>query len=174
MHLDWIEGGAVRVLLSQQELKLFGTDFASLKENDDRSKTVIRRILRMVGKQTGLAVGTTLTVEAAPVKDGCLLLITPHTTPKEEGVYIFETKNTQNLLAFLQLAEQRQPSFLPAVHRDRERFFLVIKEKDPLQVALFGEFATLSAKGNIAAALVAEHTEFLGVGQQAVPFLPQS
>jgi hypothetical protein len=171
MHLDWIEGGAVRVLISEQELKLFGTDFQSLKENDARSKIIIRRILRVVGKRAGLTVGTAMTVEAAPVKDGCLLLITPRYTPKQDDVYIFQTEDTEKLVSLLQAAEKWQKPLSPAVYRDKNKFFLVAREKDPLQVAPLGEFVSLSAKGNIAAALVAEHTDFLGVGKQAIPLI---
>lgn len=167
MHLDQIEGGVIRVLISEQELKFFGTDFQSLKENDIRSKKVIHRILRAVGKRAGLTMGTAFTVEAAPVKDGCLLLITPRYTPKEDGVYIFETKDTKTLITLLRLADRLSP----AVYRDKNKFFLIAREKDPLKVAPLGEFFTLSAKGNVAAALVAEHTEFLGVGTQVIPLL---
>ena len=97
MQISHIQGGVLRVLLSDDDLLKFGTDFASLRENDPQTKAIIRRILHAVSEKQPLPQETAVTVEAIPTDGGCLLLITPQ-LPAAENVYTVWVAEEQALL----------------------------------------------------------------------------
>lgn len=97
MQISHTAGGALRVLLSDNDLSRFGTDFAALREGDPQTKAVIRRILRAVFDKEALPNETALTVEAIPTDGGCLLLITPH-THANQNVYTVTVADDSTLL----------------------------------------------------------------------------
>lgn len=97
MDITRTEGGALRVLLSDSDLKHFGADFAALGERDPQTGVVIKRILRAVLKKMPLPRDTALTVEAVPTDDGCLLLITPRPRATD-NVYTVTVAEKEGLL----------------------------------------------------------------------------
>ena len=102
MQVKRVQNGVLRVLISDRELERFGASFSSLRQKDPHTRRVIRQILTAVCSKVDLPFDTILSVEAAPIDGGCLLLITPRSAPPERGedIYIFSLKDGNALLSF--------------------------------------------------------------------------
>jgi len=166
MQITHTESGALQVLLSDNDLKRFGTDFATLKEHDPQTKTVIKRILRAVFEKETLPQETTLTVEAVPTDGGCLLLITPQPRAAE-NVYsiLFSDENT--LLQLGETLQKRVPDGIlgAALYRLPDCHCLLLyceRITDRLQSLLY-EFGAVHI-GSIPAARAAEYGTPLFIG----------
>jgi hypothetical protein len=165
MHVDWIQGGTIRVLVEKEELTRLGADFDTLKERDPRCKTAVRRILQTVGQKAGLSPGTRLTVEAAPVEGGYLLLITPRdAVTKDAATYIYAFDTEDRLLGMLQQCKSLLQSLPTALYRDEHRFFLVLYQEDAIAAGRIGEFGRLWGQGAVQTARITEYAVPVKVG----------
>lgn len=165
MHIDWIQGGTIRVLMGNEELTRLGADFDTLKEKDSRCKAAVRRILQTVGQKAGLSPGTRLTVEAAPVDGGYLLLITPKDTiTKDAGTYIYAFDTEDALLDALQHCKHVLRSLPAALYREDHRFFLILYEENQIAASRIGEFGRLWGKGAVKTARITEYATPVKVG----------
>lgn len=169
MQVSRIEGGALRILMSDKELSRFGASFASLKEKDPRTKAAIRRILKEVCDKEGLPAGVVFTVEAAPTEGGCLLLITPRPLPPDEdGIHIFAPESAEVLPALAAACRRAMPDGIIAsalyAYENGYRLLLYAPRLPAHISALLCEFAAFVGGGKIAAAHIAEHGTPLFIG----------
>ncbi len=169
MQVSKIEGGSLRILISDKELSRFGASFASLKERDPRTKATIRRILQAVCVGEGLPPGTVLTVEAAPTDGGCLLLVTPKPLPPaEDGVHIFAPESADILPAFAAACRRAMPDGIIAsalyTYENGYRLLLYTPQLPQTVRALLSEFAPTTGGGKVAAAHIAEYGTPIFVG----------
>lgn len=169
MQINKIEGGSLRILMSDKELSRFGANFTSLNADDPRTKATIRRILRAVYLKEGLPTGTVLTVEAAPIDGGCLLLITPGPQSMEQdGIHIFAPQSAQILPALADACKRAMPDSIVAsalyAFEDGYRLLLYAPHLPEHVAALLTEFAPFVDGGKVAAAHIAEHGTPLFIG----------
>ena len=137
--------------------------------DDIATRHVILRLLRVAEERLLLPTDTDVTVEALPIDEGCLLLLTPHRaqTLHEPAVYTFIT--TDDLLRFGRCLQEISPRLFPtsSLFGWQTEYRLIIYPDMPLasdcrQRLL--EFAIPTAKGYIAAAYTEEHGARLIIG----------
>ena len=126
MQVRHLTNGAVRILLTDRELQRFCADFFALRENDPKTASVLRRILKTACPETLLGTGQHLLVEAAPVDGGCLLLITPK--KREEGILCLRVSSAAAMKRLLTAAEHllRNGAQNAAVYRLGEQYYLLL------------------------------------------------
>lgn len=162
MDITRTAGGALRVLLSNSDLKRFGTDFASLDERDPQTRAVIKRILHAVLKKTPFK-ETAVLVEAVPTDDGCLLLITPR-THATDNVYAVLVADDNALLS-LGTAISPNGFAASALYRLPDGYGLLLYcEQTEVEVAaLLHEFGKVHI-GSVPAAAIKEYGRPLIIG----------
>ena len=71
-----MRGGGYRVFLSDEDLKQWGLDFASLDSRSPETRALLTAVSLIV-HGSGDPEGDGMEVEALPVEGGCFLLFTP-------------------------------------------------------------------------------------------------
>lgn len=178
MQVKRIQNGALRILISDRELARFGASFSSLREKDPRTQHIIRQILSAVCAKVDLPFETILSVEAAPINGGCLLLITPRAAPPARGedIYIFALKDGNALLSlaagYRQHAVPDEDLLASSLFawEGGYRLILYCTRLSPAVEAVLGEFAEPAGAGLVQAARIAEHGEAVYIGN-ALPML---
>ncbi len=172
MQVKRIQNGTLRILISDRELARFGASFSSLREKDPRTRRAIRQILAAVCSKVDLPFDTILSVEAAPVDGGCLLLITPRSAPPERGedIYIFSLRDGNALLSFATGIAQND---LPAdeilgsslfLWEGGYRLILYCTGLSDATAAVLGEFAEPVGTGLVHATRIAEYGDAIYIG----------
>lgn len=165
MQVKRIPGGTWRILMSDRELTRFGVSFSALQEGDSHTETAIRRILTAVCAKAEMPTGTVLTVEAAPVDGGCLLLITPH---MQGSVYIFSLEDAGALLSMAAGIRRLQPDDEVASSSlyvmDGGYRLLLYGTPTPDHLAQLMEFAQPTGSGTVSAAKITEYGKAVFVG----------
>ncbi len=172
MQVKRIQNGALRILISDRELARFGASFSSLREKDPHTKRVIRQILAAVCSKVDLPLDTILSVEAAPVDSGCLLLITPRSAPPERGedIYIFALQDGNALLSFAagcrgaDLSKEEILSSSLFALEGGYRLILYCTALPRAMKAVLCEFAEPAGTGLVAATRIAEYGEAVYIG----------
>lgn len=172
MQVKRIQNGVLRILISDRELGRLGASFSSLREKDPHTRRVIGQILTAVCSKVDLPFDTILSIEAAPVDGGCLLLVTPRTAPPERGedIYIFSFQDGNALLSFAAGVSQTD---LPAdeilssslfLWEGGYRLILYCTALPDNAAAILGEFTEPVGTGLIEATRTAEYGEAVYIG----------
>lgn len=169
MQISRLENGILRVLMSDAELLRFGSDFSSLQENDPRTQTTVKRILKVVCAKEGFPFGTALTVEAVPTDSGCLLLITPPPiAPKNDGIHIFAPPDAAVLPKIADVLQRTMSDGLLACslysYEQAYRLLVYAPHMPVHTAALLSELAPFVGGGKIQAAHIMEYGAPLFVG----------
>lgn len=190
MKMELLENGCLKIVLSNDELEEMGLTFERLDYRNMETQRTIQRLLQIARQETGFHHSGDLTVEAIPLEDGCLLLLTPTFArrrvrmKKAVGPYIYRVEDIDGLF---RLAEnwKRMDARLQAagpsdwtaagssLYHMEDAYGLVLYPATPLTReanALLQEFAQPAGEGDAAAAYTAEHGTPLAIGD-ALPRL---
>ncbi len=190
MKIELLENGCLKIVLSNEELEDMGLTFERLDYRNAETQRAIQRLLQIARQETGFHHNGDLTVEAIPLEDGCLLLLTPTFVrrrirmKKAVGPYIYRIADIDGLF---RLAEnwsrldarggEMGPSDTAAagssLYHMEDAYGLVLYPAIPLTreaSALLQEFAQPAGEGDAAAAYTAEHGTPLAIGD-ALPRL---
>ncbi len=88
MHIERLDKAKIIISLCSQDMQDFSFSFERMSFQDERSKTVMMRLLKLASLKTGMHLsGRTVLVEALPFTDGCMLLVTLLDKEKSRRVY---------------------------------------------------------------------------------------
>lgn len=146
-----------------------GVNFHSLKAHSPRTKAAIRRILRLICAKEGFAAGVTLSVEAAPVDGGCLLLITPIPLMlPQDGIHVFTPSDAKALPMLATTCERAARDAIIAsslyAYEGGYRLILYAPHLPKMIAAQLCEHASYVGDGKVLAAHIAEYGVPLFVG----------
>ena len=183
MELTRLHNGCLRIWLTETDLERMGLSFDRLDASDPTTRLAMGQILLAAEQQTGFIPSGNLMVEALPIQNGCLLLLSPigdsqSWKPKRAGgPYIYAVETAEQLL---RLAENWKrfavrEELLPAssLYRWDTHYRLIVYPAasfPPGMRQLLTEFTTETGEGDAAAAFIAEHGKALLIGN-ALPRL---
>ena len=186
MRMERLENGCLKIILSEQELATRQLSFSLLDYRDTATRQALDALLREAQQRTGFSPTGAMLIEAAPLDDGCLLLITPE-TPRARlrirravGPFVYTIADADSLLA-LAHGWCRDPIHArslaaSSLYRDHESYRLVVYPAltfSKKSRRLLETFAAGWREGDAAAAFVAEHHTPLVIGN-ALPTLTAS
>lgn len=185
MKMELLENGCLKIVLTNEELREMGLTFESLDYRNTETQRAIQQLLLTARQETGFRHNGDLTVEAIPLEDGCLLLLTPSLSrrrvrmKKAVGPYIYRIPDVDGLFRLAENWSRLQAHRLPdpenscvaaagsSLYRLGDGFGLVLYPAMPLPreiSALLQEFAQPAGEGDASAAFTAEHGQPLVIG----------
>ena len=176
MHMERLGNGCLTILLSDQELSGMGVSFGSLDYQEPETRQALQSLLTAAREEAGLPPEKHMLVEALPVEDGCLLLITPmprrrqirmRRMEKPRVLSVADTDNLLRLAAGLHKTVGHLPPLLASsLYRFEGGYRLVIyPSRTPSQVwHLLSEFGQAAGEGETAVAFTAEHGTVITIG----------
>lgn len=185
MKMELLENGCLKIVLTNEELEEMGLTFERLDYRNAETQKAIQQLLILARQETGFRHNGDLTVEAIPLEDGCLLLLTPSIArrrirmKKAVGPYIYRVPDIDGLfrlaenwnrLQACRLSDSEAPGISAAgssLYRLDDAFGLVLYPAMPLPReagALLQEFAQPIGEGDASAAFAAEHGQPLVIG----------
>ena len=182
MKMELLESGCLKIVLSNEDLEEMGLTFDRLDYRNAETQRAIQRLLLLARQETGFHHNGDLTVEAIPLEDGCLLLLTPAYArrrvrmKKAVGPYIYRVPDINRLQAQRGDAPERTLTAGSSLYQLGGAYGLVLYPAMPLTKeasALLQEFAQPAGEGDAAAAFAAEHGQPLAIGD-ALPRLWQA
>ena len=192
MKMELLESGCLKIVLSNEDLEEMGLTFDRLDYRNAETQRAIQRLLLLARQETGFHHNGDLTVEAIPLEDGCLLLLTPAYArrrvrmKKAVGPYIYRVPDIDGLFRLAENwnrlqaqrgdAPERTLTAGSSLYQLGGAYGLVLYPAMPLTKeasALLQEFAQPAGEGDAAAAVAAEHGQPLAIGD-ALPRLWQA
>lgn len=189
MKMELLESGCLKIVLTNEELEEMGLTFERLDYRNAETQRAIQRLLLLARQETGFHHSGDLTVEAIPLEDGCLLLLTPAYVrrrvrmKKAVGPYIYRVSDIDGLFRLAENwnrlqgdAQERTMTAGSSLYQLGSAYGLVLYPAVPLTKevnALLQEFAQPAGEGDAAAAFAAEHGRPLAIGD-ALPRLWQA
>ncbi len=171
MKLEPLNSGCLKIWLSHTDMHRWGLQFDRMHAQDSATRRTILKLIAVARERGMFGTHVGLTVEALPIDEGCLLLITPHTAPPlptpEPTVYTVADADALLHLgkALHTIPEQQLPT--ASLYRWNQEYRLIVytgTEPAHPYHQLLGEFADRLADGCAAAAYTEEHGERLLVG----------
>ncbi len=165
MYLEEWENGCLTILLSNSELDGWGLCFDSLNPTDPVCRQGLSNLLSLAKKQTGIPLDQRVRVEALPVEQGCLLLVTPLPRRRRlrmrrtESERVYTIASTDHLLAMAVAVKPPLPVLYSSIYRWGEGYRLVVAPLpgfEPID-RILTEYGRLIGKGGVTAAITAEH-----------------
>lgn len=193
MKMELLENGCLKIMLTDEELQAMDLTFERLDYRNAETQRAIQKLLSAARQETGFHSNGDLTVEAIPLENGCLLLLTPSLSrrrirmKKAVGPYIYRIQDIDGLFCLaenwnrLQSRRRLTPGAAciaagSSLYRLDGAFGLVLYPAMPLSKeigALLQEFAQPAGEGDASAAFAAEHGQPLVIGD-ALPRLWQA
>ena len=173
-----MRGGGYRVFLSDEDLKEWGLDFASLDSRSSATRALLTAVSLIV-HGSGDFESDGMEIEALPVEGGCFLLLTP-TAPatrkprwrRAAAPLVYRASDADalwGLAAAVAPASPDERSLFAAgsLYAFADGYRLVLYPFEPLSAAMaarLAEWAEPVGVGGAAAAFVAEHGKPLLIG----------
>ena len=172
-----MRGGGYRVFLSDEDLKAWGLDFASLDSRSPATRALLSAV-SLVVHGSGDFESEGIEVEALPVEGGCFLLLTP-TTPairkpklrRAAEPLVYRVPDADALWgladAIATPSAGRSRFAAGSLYAFPDGYRLVLYPFEPLSAAMaarLSEWAEPAGVGGAAAAFVAEHGRPLAIG----------
>lgn len=189
MKMELLENGCLKIVLSDEDLRDMGLSFEKLDYRNLETQRAIQQLLLTARQETGFRHNGDLTVEAIPLENGCLLLLTPTFArrrirmKKAIGPYIYRISDVDGLFRLAEnwnrLQKRSNGTEPPAcaagssLYGLENAYGLVLYPAVPLPreaSTLLQEFAQPLGEGDAAAAFAAEHGRPLLIGD-ALPRL---
>ncbi|MBQ8752675.1 MAG: adaptor protein MecA [Clostridia bacterium] len=184
--MERLENGCLKIILSEQELSERRLSFSLLDYRDAATRQALSQLLKEAQQRTGFHTTGTLLVEAVPLSDGCLLLITPEPTRSRlrirrvTGPLVYTIADADSLLS-LARGWRRDPQnarslLSSSLYREAEGYRLVVYPAPAFSKRarrLLEVFSVECREGEAAAAFVAEHDTPLLIGN-ALPVISTS
>lgn len=88
MHIERLDKAKIIISLCSQDMQDFCLNFEKMNFQDEHSRVVMMRLLKLASVKTGIHMhGRTVVVEALPFDGGCMLLVTLLDKEKSKKVY---------------------------------------------------------------------------------------
>lgn len=174
MKMEPLKSGRLKIWMTQSDMQRFGLSFDTMNTRDAATRHAVLRLLNIAKQRHAFFACDGLTVEALPISEGCVLLLTPggHRrayTPAKPTVYTI--RNADDLLRFGNSLSRVPRHKLPAASLfgwEQEYRLILYADTDALTAEpcnrLLLEFAEPIANGYSAAAYTEEHGRALAVG----------
>ena len=182
MHMELPENGCLRITLSAEDMRKMGLRFEDMNYGDPATRKAIQSLLEYAAQKLHFESGAHLLVEALPIEEGCLLLITTASEHRQTSirprraagpaVYAIEDENT-----LFQLADAWKRRFRPtaddtpvigelasSLYIVEDGYRLIVYDQPPGGTIILTECAHPAGEGDLAAAYVAEHGRALVIG----------
>ncbi len=170
MQMERLENGCLKIVLSEQELCDRRLSFSLLDYRNTETRQALSRLLREAESRTGFHAPGTLMIEALPLSDGCLLLITPEQSRprlrlrRSVGPFVYRLPDADCLLA-LAAGFGSDPLHVrslsaSSLYREGEGYCLIVYPALTFSKKtrrLLETFAVSWREGEGAAAFAAEH-----------------
>lgn len=176
MQMKTLANGTVRILLTDRELAHFHTDFFSMRENDPKTATALRRILKAACPDMLKATKRQLSIEATPIVGGCMLFITPQNA-REETLFCLCAADTAALCRLIAAAKRTLGGdTVAAVYHLYDRYFLLLYGAPfpATAVAALAEFSEHLCSDRLSGARIVEHGTPLCSGTLSALTVPGS
>lgn len=186
MRMELLDNGCLKILLTGEDLRCRSLSFDTLDYRDSHTREALHALLEAAQEQVGFPPTEHLLIEALPVEDGCLLLVTPEKSgcrlrlKTAKGPYIYRLDNAERLL---QLADglsrlyRREAALVDcrgsSLYRAEDGYRLILYAPKGLSGPvrrLLTHLAEPEGEGDAAAAFVEEHAAAVSVGD-ALPRL---
>lgn len=176
MRMQRLENGCLTILLSDQELSGMGVSFGTLNYQEPATRQALKDLLSAAQEQAGLPPDKHMLVEALPVEEGCLLLVTPLPRRRQirmrrlEKPRVYAIADTNSLLALAvgmgRTAGHLPPLLASSLYRFEGGYRLVVyPARTPARLwRLLSEFGRAVGEGETAAAIAAEHGTPIALG----------
>ena len=186
MRMERMENGCLKIVLSEQELAERRLSFSLLDYHNADTRRALEQLLQEAKTRTGFYAPGALLIEALPLDDGCLLLITPESSRprlrirRAPGPVVYHIDDANCLLA-LAKSWHRDPAngrglAASSLYRESAGYRLVVYPGITFSKRarrLLEVFSSCWQEGEAAAAFVAEHDTPLVIGN-ALPTLAAS
>lgn len=179
MQMEPLNNGSLRILLTGEDLARYALTFDTLDYQNEPTKKALNDLLQQAHQQYRFPLGDTLLIEALPMEDGCLLLISPNHSGRQvrlkrsAGPYIYEIESTDRLLqlagGMTRLCRDNHTLFIgsSSLYRYGSKYHLILYPLTPLSTRLrrmLGTLSTLRGQGDAVAAFSAEHGIAVSIG----------
>lgn len=179
MQMEPLAGGCLKILLSSEDLARYALSFDTLDYKNEPTRRALSALLREAQTVCDFPLNEPLLIEALPIEDGCLLLITPDRSgrrvrlKRSSGPYIYEVESTDRLLqlagGLARLSREQNHRFVgsSSLYRYGNTYHLVLYPLHPLPARLrrlLDALTTPRGQGDSAAAFSAEHGTAVSVG----------
>ncbi len=172
MKMEPLKGGCLKIWMTRADMQRFGLAFEQMNARDAATRRAVLKLINVAQQRLAFRAEQGLTVEALPLSDGCLLLLTPgrrrELFPTAEPA-VYTIHDADDLLRFGDslggLAEEQLPAASLFCWKQGYRLILYpdIVSGEPCKRLLY-EFAERVADGSAAAAYTEEHGRPLAVG----------
>ena len=178
MRMEQTEGGCLKILLSGEDLKKHALSYDTLDYRNAATRDALRHWIRTAAETLGFAPTEHMRIEAVPLDDGCLLLVTPEKTGfrwrirRTYGPYVYWVDSADRLLQLGAAAARLKQGGVgffgsSSLYRTEGDYCLVlypIKALSPPLTQLLHSLAVPAGEGDPAAAFAAEHGAPVTVG----------
>ena len=172
MKMEPLKSGRLKIWMTQSDMQRFGLSFETMNTRDTATRHAVLRLLSIAKQRHAFFACDGLTVEALPISEGCVLLLTPEghrqtcSLPKPT---VYTIRSADDLLRFgSSLSCVPKSQLPPASLFGWEQEYRLILYTDTLTTEpchrLLTEFAEPIADSYPAAAYTEEHGRALAVG----------
>lgn len=172
MKMEPLSSGCLKIWMTQSDMQRFGLSFETMNARDTATRQAVFKLLNVAKLRHAFHVDEGLTVEALPIDNGCLLLLTPgrhrplFALPQPT---VYAIHNADDLLRFGNSLSHISQNDLPTASlfgwKQGYRLILYpdITTSEPCK-RLLSEFAEPIADSYTAAAYTEEHGHALAIG----------
>ena len=177
LRMERLENGCLKIVLTEQELAERRLSFSLLDYRDAVTRQALEQLLREAQLRTGFKAPGSLLIEALPLDDGCLLLVTPEVLRprlrirRAAGPYVYTLSDIDSLLELARgwhhSPVHTRSLCASSLYRSGDSYRLIVYpaltfSKQSRQ--LLETFSSSCQEGDAAAAFVAEHDTPLVIG----------
>ena len=165
MKMEPLSSGRLKIWMTESDMHYWGLVFDRMDARDIATRRAVLRLISIARQRLFLPLRDELTIEALPLRDGCLLLLTPTRSflPKTPSVYAIHHAN--DLLQLGDTLARLSPRAFPAASlfgwKNEYRLILYPDATIRLREDLLGEFAEPIPVGH---AYIEEHGTPLIIG----------
>lgn len=172
MKMEPLKSGRLKIWMTQSDMQRFGLSFETMNARDDATRHAVLKLLNIAQQRYAFFSCDGLTVEALPISDGCLLLLTPGrhrpTFPVPQPT-VYTIHSADDLLRFGNSLSQMPKNELPtaSLFGWEQEYRLILYTDTATSESckrLLLEFAEPIAHSYTAAAYTEEHGHALAVG----------
>ena len=177
MRMEKTDTGFLKILLTGDDLAKFSLSFDTHDYRDSHTKDVLRRLIHDASSEVGFVPGEHMLIEALPVDDGCLLLVTPGKPTRRlrlkraGGPFVYHIDSADLLLQLGQSLARLHPTAAfwgsSSLYTFAKGYRLIVYPGKTLSAPLNYLLLSLCERigeGDAAAAFAAEHGTPLAIG----------
>lgn len=175
MTIEQIDEKRIIIALCKKDMEVLSLEYETMGFKDPYSRRILKNLLSLAGKRTGMAVHNhTLMVEALPYDKGCIIMVTLVNDKTKRKRY--RIKNSDKILKnknIMYVFENSENFLTSAMHLYKcgtllmgskafeldKKYYLIVKSKEcPLKsLTILREYACKEIKSKLKIAYVKEH-----------------